>query len=183
MKTDRDDTYVVKTHWGTFRLDYRSYQDYLEGRSWISYKPGKKDTGSAVQGTPPELLPEISDMALKIRMMASCGDAYLRYKRVFPDMRPVMPYKERMRPLSIDEMPLMTRSSNSLKRAGAHDFGRVNDIMELEAGLKAVRNLGVVSEQDILHCFFNACYERLDDTEKALYWQQMLDRSEKRTVI
>ena len=48
---------------------------------------------------------------------------------------------------------------------------------------EAAQNKKWVSEQDILHCFFNACYERLDDTEKALYWQQMLDRSEERTVI
>ena len=27
---DREDTYVVKTRWGTFRLDARAYRDYLQ---------------------------------------------------------------------------------------------------------------------------------------------------------
>ena len=35
--------YVVTTHWGTFSLDEASYQDYLAGRLWISWNPGKQE--------------------------------------------------------------------------------------------------------------------------------------------
>ena len=33
--------YVVTTHWGTFSLDEASYQDYLTGKLWICWDPGK----------------------------------------------------------------------------------------------------------------------------------------------
>ena len=33
--------YVVTTHWGTFSLDEGSYQDYLAGKLWICWTPGK----------------------------------------------------------------------------------------------------------------------------------------------
>ena len=35
--------YVVTTHWGTFSLDEGSYQDYLAGRHWICWTPGKSN--------------------------------------------------------------------------------------------------------------------------------------------
>ena len=182
MKTDREETYVVKTHWGTFRLDARSYKDYLEGRSWISYMPGKRQAEKAESEVPPGIPEEVSELALKFRFFAAKKDVYNKCRQAFPVIRPVIPYKERMRQLSIDEMPLMTRSANCLMRAGAHNFGRVNDILELEQGLKAIRNLGAVSEEDILHCFVNACYARLTDAEKARFWQEMIDRSGDRSL-
>ena len=76
-------------------------------------------------------------------------------------------------------MPLSFRSSNGLKRAGVRDFARLQDILMLEKGLKLVRNIGVKSEAEILRCFFNACYEHLADSEKALYWQELLNGGEK----
>ena len=33
--------YVVTTHWGTFSLDEGAYQDYLAGKLWICWTPGK----------------------------------------------------------------------------------------------------------------------------------------------
>ena len=35
--------YVVTTHWGTFSLDEGAYQDYLAGKLWISWTPGKQE--------------------------------------------------------------------------------------------------------------------------------------------
>lgn len=31
-----DAVYEVSTQWGSIRLDEQSYQDYLDGRSWLS---------------------------------------------------------------------------------------------------------------------------------------------------
>lgn len=179
---DRGETYIVKTHWGTFRMDARSYRDYLQGKSWISWVPGRKDADPAAKGMLPELPPEVTDAALRLRGGASAEDPYEFCLRQFPGACPVMPYKERMGTLAIDEMPLSFRSSNGLKRAGIRDFTRLQDILELEKGLKLVRNIGVKSEAEILRGFFNACYERLTDSEKALYWQEMLERADERNV-
>ncbi len=177
---DREDTYVVKTRWGTFRLDARAYRDYLQGRSWIGWMPGRRNAVPAVDGVSPELPPEVTEAALKLRGDASAADPYDFLLRRFPFAGPTAPFKERMRPLPIDEMPLSCRSSNGLKRAGACDFGKLYDILKLEPGLKAVRNIGAKSEAEILRCFFNACYERLTETEKALCWQELLNgRGEK----
>ncbi len=172
---DREDTYVVKTRWGTFRLDARAYRDYLQGRSWIGWVPGRKDAGPAVDGVSPELPPEVTEAAIKLRGDASAGDPSDLLLRRFPLAGLTAPFRERMRSLSIDEMPLSCRSSNGLKRAGACDFGKLYDILKLDPGLKAVRNIGAKSEAEILRCFFNACYERLTETEKSLCWQELLN--------
>ena len=36
-----DESYEVRTHWGWFRLDRGAYEDYLAGKLWITYIPGK----------------------------------------------------------------------------------------------------------------------------------------------
>ena len=36
-----DTWYEVKTHWGWFRLDEGAYRDYLQGKLWITWKPGR----------------------------------------------------------------------------------------------------------------------------------------------
>jgi hypothetical protein len=47
--------------------------------------------------------------------------------------------------------------------------------MLMENGLRAVRNLGQKSEQEILHYFFNACYAMLRPSEQAVFWQGVLE--------
>ena len=36
--------YEVSTQWGSIRLDEQSYQDYLDGRSWLSSASDVKGT-------------------------------------------------------------------------------------------------------------------------------------------
>ena len=81
---DRGETYIVKTHWGTFRMDARSYRDYLQGKSWISWVPGRKDADPAAKGTLPELPPEVTEDALRLRGGASSEDPYGFCLRQFP---------------------------------------------------------------------------------------------------
>ena len=76
----------------------------------------------------------------------------------------------------IDEMNLSVRSSNGLMRAGASTFGKLRDILERERGLRGIRNLGEKSEKEISIAFISACYQQLTATEKAVFWQQILDK-------
>ena len=68
-KTMRNgERYVVTTHWGTFSLDEGAYQDYLAGRLWISWTPGKP---TAVQQSVDTQLPaNITDRAISLREQA-----------------------------------------------------------------------------------------------------------------
>ena len=86
-----------------------------------------------------------------------------------------MPYRERMGELPIEEMNLSVRSSNALMRANARTFGRVREIIQMEDGLKRIRNLGIKSEKEIVRNFFSACYEQLSPAEQAVFWQRVLD--------
>jgi len=67
------------------------------------------------------------------------------------------------------------RSRNALMRAGARNLEQVANLMEGN-GLKALRNLGVKSEKEILRSFFTECYVNLSNEEKLYFWQGVLDR-------
>ena len=60
--------YIVTTHWGTFSLDAASYQDYLAGKLWISWVPGKpQESREKPEGFVP---PNVTDRALSLRTEA-----------------------------------------------------------------------------------------------------------------
>ena len=62
--------YVVTTRWGTFSLDEGSYQDYLAGKLWICWTPGKPDQ----QQTPTDRIPiNVTDRAIALREQADKG--------------------------------------------------------------------------------------------------------------
>lgn len=163
--------FIVTTHWGTFSLDEGAYQDYLAGRLWISWMPGKQ----ASPETPTDALPpHVTERAITLRDRAE-RSGLLPTLQSLGIHKAAVPYSERLKDLSIDEMNLSVRSGNGLKRANAATFGKLKDLLSQENGLLSVRNLGQKSAAEIRHVFFTACYARLLPYEKAQYWQQVLD--------
>lgn len=163
--------YVVTTHWGTFSLDEGSYQDYLAGKLWICWTPGKPEQ----QVIPTNRLPvNITDKAVKLRDQAD-SIGVLELLRKMHRHNAIVPYSNRLAELNIDEMSLTVRSSNGLKRAGIHTFGQLKERMGEENGLINIRNIGQKSLKEIQQLFIEECYSRLLSYEKAQYWQEILD--------
>ena len=162
--------YVVTTHWGTFSLDEGSYQDYLAGKLWICWTPGKPEQQRVVDHIPAK----ITDRAVELRDQAD-KNGVLSTLRQLPVHEAIVPYSCRLAELSIDEMSLTVRSSNGLKRASIHTFAQLRDRMEMESGLINIRNIGQKSLKEIKQLFFEECYARLLPYERARYWQDVLD--------
>lgn len=163
--------YVVTTHWGTFSLDEGSYQDYLAGKLWICWTPGKPDS----QHTPAEHIPvNTTEQAITLRDQAD-KFGILTILRKLGVHEAFVPYSTRLDDLGIDEMNLTVRSSNGLKRANIHSFGKLKERLEIENGLINIRNIGQKSLKEIKQLFFEECYARLLPFEKAQYWQEVLD--------
>ena len=163
--------YVVTTRWGTFSLDEGSYQDYLAGKLWICWTPGKPDQ----QQTPTDRIPiNVTDRAIALREQADkIGILETLQKLCIHEA--TVPYSTRLAELGIDEMSLTVRSSNGLKRANIHTFSQLHDRMQTENGLINIRNIGQKSLKEIKRLFFTECYARLLPYEKAHYWQEILD--------
>ena len=164
--------YVVTTHWGTFSLDEGAYQDYLAGKLWICWTPGKPTQSQNT--TSSYIPPNVTDRAVSLRDQADKAGvlATLRQLGIHDAL---VPYSSRLADLSIDEMNLTVRSSNGLKRANAGTFGRLRDLLAMENGILSVRNLGQKSAKEIKQLFFEECYARLLPYEKAHYWQEVID--------
>jgi DNA-directed RNA polymerase alpha subunit len=163
--------YVVTTHWGTFSLDEGSYQDYLAGNLWICWTPGKPKQ----QRAPSDQIPiNVTERAIALREQADRA-GILSTLRQLGVHEALVPYSSRLAELSIDEMSLTVRSSNGLKRANIHTYGRLRERMETENGLINIRNIGQKSLKEIKQLFFEECYTRLLPYEKAQYWQEILD--------
>ena len=164
--------YVVTTHWGTFSLDEGSYQDYLAGKLWICWTPGKPDQ----QPTPSEHIPvNVTEQAVALRDQADKAGILATLQKL-GTQEAIVPYSFRLADLSIDEMNLIVRSSNGLKRANIHSFRQLKERLEIENGLINIRNIGQKSLKEIKQLFFEECYIRLLPYEKAQYWQEEIDR-------
>lgn len=166
--------YVVETHWGVFSLDEGSYQDYLAGKLWISWKPGNTEKPAVPMSD--HVPPHASAKAIRLRDQADrCG--------VLPVLQQLgvrgvhIPYSPRLADVSIDELNLTIRSSNGLKRACAWDFGKLMELISSGHGILSVRNLGQKSAKEITETFIEECYLRLFPYERAQYWQEVLDRN------
>ena len=150
--------YVVTTHWGTFSLDEASYQDYLAGKLWICWTPGKP--AQPQNTTSGYIPPNVTDRAVSLREQADkAGVLATLHQLGIHDA--LVPYSSRLADLSIDEMNLTVRSSYGLKRANAGTFGRLRDLLAMENGILSVRNLGQKSAKEIKQLFFEECYARL----------------------
>lgn len=164
--------YVVTTHWGTFSLDEGSYQDYLAGRLWICWEPGK--LVQQKQKADGHILVNVSDRAITLRDQAERnGILETLYNLDVHDA--LVPYDSRLAGVSIDEMNLTVRASNGLRRANIHTLGKLKETLEIENGLSNIRNIGFKSIKEIKQQFFETCYEKLLPYEKAQYWQKVLD--------
>ena len=164
--------YVVTTHWGTFSLDEGAYQDYLAGKLWICWTPGKSNQ----QHTPSEHIPvNVTERAVALRDQAD-KIGILETLKKLGIHEAVVPYSPRLAELSIDEMNLTVRSSNGLKRANIHSFSQLHNRMQDKNGLINIRNIGQKSLKEIKQIFFEECYQRLLPYEKAQYWQELLDK-------
>lgn len=164
--------YVVTTHWGTFSLDEGSYQDYLAGKLWICWTPGKQEQAQpAANGYVP---PNVTERAVSLRDQSDrIGILATLHKLGVSEA--IVPYSTRLADLSIDEMNLTVRSSNGLKRANIHTFSNLKEVLGTENGLSHIRNIGTKSIKEIKQFFFEECYTRLLPYEKAQYWQEVLD--------
>ena len=163
--------YVVTTHWGTFSLDEGSYQDYLAGKLWICWAPGKQKQQTEYNYTPKN----VTNEALNLRDQSET-DGALSVLSHLGIRKAIVPYSSRFSVLSIDEMNLTVRSSNGLKRANIHTFGRLKEQLESENALMNIRNIGQKSVTEIKKLFFEECYLRLSPHEKAQYWQEILNQ-------
>ena len=167
--------FVVTTHWGTFSLDEGSYQDYLAGKLWICWTPGKPEQ----QRIPTDHVPvKVTERAIALREQAD-KNGVLETLRKIGVYEATVPYCTRLAELGIDEMNLTVRSSNGLKRANIHTFSQLYDRMQIENGLISIRNIGQKSLKEIEQLFFVECYARLLPYEKAQYFQEILDRMQK----
>ena len=171
-----DTWYEVCTHWGWFRLDEGAYRDYLEGKLWITWKPGRTQEQQKPDGAAEPIPTNISEDAVRLRDKAGRYGVYSTLQQLIPGEQVIIPYKQRMSGLTIDEMNLSVRSSNGLMRAGANTFGKLMELMDRETGLRGIRNLGAKSEKEINIAFVSACYHQLNSTEKAVFWQKVLDQ-------
>ena len=164
--------YVVTTHWGTFSLDEGAYQDYLAGKLWICWTPGKSEQQQNT--TSSYIPPKVTDRAVSLRDQTD-KTGVLATLHQLGIHNALVPYSSSLADLSIDEMNLTVRSSNGLKRANIHTLGTLKEILSDEGGLLNIRNIGQKSIKEIKQLFFEECYARLLPYEKACYWQEVLD--------
>ena len=165
--------YIVETHWGVFSLDEGAYKDYLAGKLWITWEPGKRNTNGKPAGD--YMPPNVSKRAVELRDQADkYGVLPTLYGMGIYDA--AVPYNARIDENSIDEINLTVRSSNGLKRANIHTFGKLKQLIESENGIMSVRNLGQKSAKEITALFYEECYIRLLPYERAWYWQEIVNK-------
>ena len=172
--------YEITTQWGKFKLDERSYQDYLDGRSWLcaAFEPIKPKHS---QQTQVEICPHnVSQRAIELREAAAKTGVGETIRRNFPDSAVKIPYRSRMSETGIYEMNLSVRASNGLMRAGVNTLGKLNDTTQTEAGIAGIRNLGAKSVKEISGAFLLFTYSQLSPAERAEYWQRMIDNDSRR---
>ena len=164
--------YEVQTYWGWFRLDEGAYQDYLAGKLWITWVPGRPQPTQ----TAATMLPVHVSREATVLLEKADRDGVLAVLRgIEPTLDVPIPCTERMKTLTIEELPLSVRAANGLHRAGIHTYGQLKEITDSEPGLLAIRNLGMKSVLEIRAAFLGECYHRLLPCEKAEFWQNVCE--------
>lgn len=169
--------YEVTTSWGHFRLDERAYRDYLQGKLWISSSPKTASSVIKHELISDKLTSSISQEAIELKNQASASGVLSVLQHFDPATHVPVPYKSYMSDISIEELNLSVRASNGLMRSGVKTLGLLMMLMESEKGIKGIRNLGLKSVKEIQNAFFTCTYNRLSNSEKAFFWQQILDSS------
>ena len=169
--------YEITTRWGKFKLDERSYQDYLNGRSWLCSAFNPMTPASSPLTQTAACPCNVSQQAIELRDMAAKGGVEETAQKTFPDSPIKIPYRRRMAEIGIDELNLSVRVSNGLMRAGVNTLGKLNAAMQTELGIGGIRNLGQKSVKEIGLAFLCLTYSMLSPYEKALYWQRLLDNA------
>jgi hypothetical protein len=167
--------YEITTQWGKFKLDERSYHDYLAGRSWLS---STFDVMSDCRGQAPstaECPRDVSKEAVKLRDEAGKYGIQYTLQANFSGKAVQIPYRQRMAGIGIEELNLSVRACNGLMRAGVNTLGKLNDAMKTERGIAGIRNLGAKSVKEMNKAFLLFTYSQLSPTERAEYWQRMID--------
>ena len=144
-------------------LDEASYRDYLQGKLWINTTPRSEQ--QATKPALPEVPPNVTQEAVKLREQATKQGVYPLLQRLFPGGEIEVPFRTRMGKMGTEEMSLSVRSSNCLMRAGANTLERLFALMSSPQGLRSVRNLGAKSEKEIRQVFFTTCYMQLTPGE------------------
>lgn len=173
-----EEWYVIKTDWGSFKLDHASYRDYLAGKLWINSKPAEKAQPNTSAET--ALPSNLSREAVRLRDLVARKEVYTVLQERFPGEEVPIPYRARMGSSRIDEMTLSFRASNALMRAGVYSFEKLFDLMQ-GRGLRSIRNLGAKTEKEIIQQFFKGCYQKLSQVEQVRYWQDLLDGKHRET--
>lgn len=169
--------YEITTQWGKFMLDERSYQDYLDGRSWLcaAFNPMTPVRSPLPQDVACSC--NVSQRAIELRDMAVKDGVGETAQKNFPNSPVKIPYRRRMAGIGIDDLNLSVRASNGLMRAGVNTLGKLNAAMQTELGIGGIRNLGQKSVKEIGLAFLSLTYSLLSPYEKALYWQRLLDNA------
>ena len=169
--------YEITTQWGKFMLDERSYQDYLDGRSWLCAAFNTMTPAGTRLPQDVACSCNVSRQAIELRDMAAKDGVGETAQKSFPSSPIKIPYRRRMAGISIDELNLSVRASNGLMRAGVNTLGKLNAAMQTELGIGGIRNLGQKSVKEIGLAFLSLTYSLLSPYEKALYWQRLLDNA------
>ena len=85
-----------------------------------------------------------------------------------------IPFTKRACEAPIDDIEFSPRANNSMKRGSVFTIGEIIDIINGEDGLKRIRNLGTKTENEIKTRLLVYAYERLTDTEKKMFFYDVL---------
>lgn len=77
---------------------------------------------------------------------------------------------------SIDCLPLERRAWNCLMQNKIYTIGDVVDVINSHA-FAGIRNCGEITAKQIIACFLEVAYERLDKNEKLRFWKYFLEHS------
>ncbi len=97
-----------------------------------------------------------------------------------PDVKISLPIKQSVIDMSLDELDLSVRSYNGLKRANINNVGDIVNIIMSKGDLYGLRNIGAISNINIIETVLCLAYNRLNDTEKEEFWRNVINDNEEK---
>ena len=83
----------------------------------------------------------------------------------------------------IEELSLSVRAYNGLRRAGIDTIRSLCEMIMSENGIDRIRNLGKKSVTEIKTSLLQESYRYLDDTQKTLFWEKVLERRNNEALL